>query len=125
MPTNVFIPITEGTTTTACSDESHMTNDQICTTEQTNQQETVVQQQNTVTPQVTQPVHTGYLENSLNTISTQDNDINDHSSSGTILIQTIKILLQIMKIKQLAVHCICGSSSYRFIITSQCFCYLF
>jgi hypothetical protein len=38
-------------------------------------QETVVQQQNTVTPQVTQPVHTGYLDNSLNTISTQDNDI--------------------------------------------------
>src|SRR5439155_13595450 len=40
-------------------------------------QETVVQQQNTVTPQVTQAVHTGYLENSLSTISTQDNDIND------------------------------------------------
>jgi hypothetical protein len=46
-------------------------------------QETVVQQQNTVTPQVTQPVHTGYLDNSLNTISTQDNDIND----TTLLIQ--------------------------------------
>jgi len=46
-------------------------------------QETVVQQQNTVTPQVTQAVHTGYLENSLSTISTQDNDIND----TTLLIQ--------------------------------------
>jgi hypothetical protein len=46
-------------------------------------QETVVQQQNTVTPQVTQPVHTGYLENSLSTISTQGNDIND----TTLLIQ--------------------------------------
>ena len=34
-------------------------------------QETVVQQQNTVTPQVIQAVHTEYLENSLNTISTQ------------------------------------------------------
>ena len=46
-------------------------------------QETVVQQQNTVMPQVTQPVHTGYLENSLNTISAQDHDIND----TTLLIQ--------------------------------------
>jgi hypothetical protein len=46
-------------------------------------QETAVQQQNTVTPQVTQAVHTGYLDNSLNTISTQDNDIND----TTLLIQ--------------------------------------
>jgi len=46
-------------------------------------QETVVQQQNTVTPQVTQAVHTGYLDNSLNTVSTQGNDIND----TTLLIQ--------------------------------------
>jgi hypothetical protein len=84
VPTNVVIPITEGITTTACSDGSDKTNDQICTAEQTNQQEkTVVQQQNTVTPQVTQPVHTENLENSSNTISTQDNDINDLSSSGT------------------------------------------
>ena len=42
-------------------------------------QETVVQQQNTVTPQVTQPVHTENLDNSLITISTQDNDINDNT----------------------------------------------
>jgi hypothetical protein len=49
-------------------------------------QETVVQQQNTVTPHMTQPVHTGYLDNSLNTISTQDKDIKDNGgqSSGTI-----------------------------------------
>ena len=40
-------------------------------------QETVVQQQNTVTPQVTQPVYTENLENSLSTICTRDNDIND------------------------------------------------
>jgi hypothetical protein len=48
-------------------------------------QETVVQQQNTVTPHMTQPVHTGYLDNSLNTISTQDKDIKDNGgqSSGT------------------------------------------
>ena len=46
-------------------------------------QETVVQQQNTVTPQVIQPVYREKLENSLNTISTQDNDIND----TTLLIQ--------------------------------------
>jgi hypothetical protein len=43
-------------------------------------QETVVQQQqNTVTPQVIQPVYREKLENSLNAISTQDNDINDTS----------------------------------------------
>jgi hypothetical protein len=42
-------------------------------------QETVVQQQNTVTPQVTQAVHTGYLDNSLNTISTQADNINDNT----------------------------------------------
>lgn len=48
-------------------------------------QETVVQQQNTITPHMTQPVHTGYLDNSLNTISTQANDIKDNGgqSSGT------------------------------------------
>jgi hypothetical protein len=39
--------------------------------EQTNPEETVVQQQNTVTPHMTQPVHTGYLDNSLSTISTR------------------------------------------------------
>jgi hypothetical protein len=48
-------------------------------------QETVVQQQNTVTPQVIQAVHTEYLENSLNTISTQDKAIKD----TTLLIQLI------------------------------------
>jgi hypothetical protein len=76
---NVVIAISEGdtVTVTTCSNGSDKTNDQICTAEQTNQQETVVQQQNTVTPHMTQPVHTGYLDNSLNTISTQDNDIND------------------------------------------------
>jgi hypothetical protein len=46
-------------------------------------QETVVQQQNTVTPQVIQAVHTEYLENSLNTISTQADNIND----TTLLLQ--------------------------------------
>jgi hypothetical protein len=46
-------------------------------------QETVVQQQNTVTPQVIQPVYREKLENSLNTISAQDHDIND----TTLLIQ--------------------------------------
>jgi hypothetical protein len=78
---NVVIPITEGDTVTVtkCSDGSDKTNDEICASAQ----ETVVQQQNTVTPQVTQPVHTENLDNSLNTISTQDNDINDN----TLLIQ--------------------------------------
>ena len=46
-------------------------------------QETVVQQQNTVTPQVIQPVYREKLENALNTISAQDHDIND----TTLLIQ--------------------------------------
>jgi hypothetical protein len=46
-------------------------------------QETVVQQQNTVTPQVIQAVHIEYLENSLNTISTQADNIND----TTLLLQ--------------------------------------
>jgi hypothetical protein len=58
---------------------SDKSNDQICASAQ----ETVVQQQNTLTPQVTQPVQSGNLENSLNTISTKDNDIND----TTLLIQ--------------------------------------
>jgi hypothetical protein len=46
-------------------------------------QETIVQQQNTVTPQVIQAVHKEYLENSLNTISTQADNIND----TTLLLQ--------------------------------------
>jgi hypothetical protein len=89
MPTigNVVIPLQQGdmVTVTTCSNGSDKTNDQICTAEQTNQQETVVQQQNKVTPHMTQPVHTGYLDNSLNTISTQDKDIKDNGgqSSGT------------------------------------------
>jgi hypothetical protein len=58
---------------------SDKSNDQICASAQ----ETVVQQQNTVTPQVIQAVHTEYLENSLNTISTQADNIND----TTLLIQ--------------------------------------
>jgi hypothetical protein len=40
-------------------------------------QETVLTPQNTVTPQVTQPVYTENLENSFSTICTRDNDIND------------------------------------------------
>ena len=40
-------------------------------------QETVVTPQNTVTPQVTQPVYKENLKNSLSTICTRDNDIND------------------------------------------------
>jgi hypothetical protein len=40
-------------------------------------QETVVTPQNTVTPQVTRPVYTENLKNSLSTICTRDNDIND------------------------------------------------
>jgi len=46
-------------------------------------QETVVQQQNKVMRQVIQAVHTEYLENSLNTISTQADNIND----TTLLLQ--------------------------------------
>jgi gas vesicle protein len=81
-PTPTPTPTTP-TTTATCSDGSDHKNDKICTAEQTNQEETVVQQQNTVTPHTTQPVHTGYLDNSLNAVSTQDKDIND----TTLLIQ--------------------------------------
>jgi len=79
----IIVPTSEDktTTVTTCSDGSDKSNDQIClSAEQTNQQkETVVQQQNTVTPQVTQAVHTEYLDNSLNTIFTQADNINDNT----------------------------------------------
>jgi hypothetical protein len=68
-----------------CSDGSDKTNDKICVESAANQEQAVSQPQSTPIPQSNPIVNTEYLENSLNTISTQADNIND----TTLLIQLI------------------------------------